>query len=82
MPWLKDEFNFSVSGGIEPGETYDTVLEPNMFSDWGKVEPPADAIFTVEIVELSGNDDAILLSSKSFSESDRERLAKLKKSFN
>lgn len=81
VPWLSEDFNFSVSGGIEPGETYDTVLEPNMFSDWGKVDPPADAVFTVKIVELAGNEDSTLLSSRSFSESDRERLAELKKSF-
>lgn len=82
VPWLKEEFNFSVSGGIEPGETYDTVLEPNMFSEWGNVDPPGDAVFTVEIVELAGNGDVELLSSRSFSESDQERLAELKKTFN
>src|SRR5690606_35253859 len=81
VPWLKEEFNFSISGGVEPGETYNTVLEPNMFSDWGKIDPPADAIFTVEIVELEGNDDIALLSSRSFSEFDQERLEELKKSF-
>lgn len=81
VPWLKEDFNFSISGGIEPGETYDTVLEPNMFSDWGNISPPADAVFTIEIVELAGNGDVKLLSSRKFSESDHARLAELKKLF-
>jgi len=82
VPWLKEEFNFSIAGGIEPGETYETILEPNMFSDWGKVDPPSDAVFTVEIVELDGNDNVELLSARSFSESDQKRLEELRKSFN
>lgn len=81
VPWLKEDFNFSISGGIEPGETYDTVLEPNMFSDWGNISPPADAVFTVTIIELVGNEDVKLLSSRRFSDSDRERLAELRKLF-
>lgn len=37
VPWHKDTFNYSISGGLEPGEEATWNLAPNMFSDWGKV---------------------------------------------
>ena len=81
IPWIRKDFNFSVAGGVEPGETHDAVLSPNMFSEWGEVSAPADAIFTVEIVELEGPGEVKVLSSESFSEYDSERLIELKKKF-
>jgi len=52
-----------------------------MFSDWGKVEAPADAILTVEVEQLDGANKEMLFSTKVFSKRDAERLEKLKKQY-
>lgn len=81
IPWLIEDFNFSVSGGIEPGEEYETRLNPNMFSEWGKVRPPSDAVFTVEVVELEKGDGERFLSIIGLREFEQERLQQLKDQF-
>jgi len=77
IPWLIDTFNYSIPGGLEPGEKADWPLLPNMFSDWGKVEAPDDAIFTVEVVKLDGPDGNTLFDAEGFSEDDQKRLEML-----
>src|SRR6266851_6323843 len=42
VPWIKESFNYEIRGGLEPNETQNLNLAPNMFSDWGKV--PQDAV--------------------------------------
>jgi len=79
IPWLKDDFNYSIPGGLEPGEEATWELWQNMFSRWGHVEMHDDAIFTVEVEQLDGADNKALFSIKDFSERDMERLAELKK---
>lgn len=56
VPWIKETFNYSISGGLEPGEEVTWKLEPNMFSEWGKVDAPKDAKLTLRVVELDGVD--------------------------
>lgn len=81
VPWLKDTFNYRISGGLEPGEEASWSLAPNMFSDWGKVEAPADAIFTVTVERLDGADGEALYSTTGFSEREQKRLAELKQKY-
>ncbi|MCH2341459.1 DUF6694 family lipoprotein [Pseudomonas sp. NPDC047963] len=81
VPWLSDTFNYSIAGGLEPGETAEWALAPNMFSDWGKVNAPADAVFTVEVVRIDGADEAALFDASGLSERQLERLAKLKEQY-
>lgn len=57
IPWHQDDFNFSISGGMEVGEEKSLKLSPNIFSGWGKVEAPADAVFTVTCNRLLGAGD-------------------------
>lgn len=78
VPWHKDVFNYSISGGIEPGEEASWSLAPNRFSDWGKVEAPVDAVFTVTVERLDGADGEPLYSTMEFSEYDEKRLIELK----
>jgi len=54
IPWYKDQFNHEISGGLEAGEEASWRLAPNMFSGWGRVTAPSDALFTVEVVKLDG----------------------------
>ncbi|QLR43072.1 hypothetical protein HV346_10465 [Enterobacter sp. RHBSTW-00994] len=81
IPWLVDTFNYSIPGGLEPGEKANWPLLPNMFSDWGKVQAPEDAVFTVEVVRLDGADGNALFDSGSFSEDDQKRLDMLKSKY-
>lgn len=81
VPWLKEDFNYSISGGIEPGETAKWSLAPNMFSEWGKVDVPRDAILTVEVVRLDGADNEALFDASVFGEEQAERLASLRKEY-
>ncbi|WP_043309561.1 DUF6694 family lipoprotein [Pseudomonas sp. ML96] len=78
IPWFSDVFNYEIPGGLEPGESAEWMLEPNMFSDWAKVDAPADALFTVEVVRLDGADKAALYDASGLSEREAERLGKLK----
>ena len=81
VPWLKETFNHRIRGGLEPGEQASWRLAPNMFSDWGQVDAPGDAILTVEVIKLDGADDETLFSSEVFDEDAARRLAELKAKF-
>ncbi|HOB54188.1 MAG TPA: hypothetical protein PKG76_15865 [Acidobacteriota bacterium] len=82
VPWLKEEFNYPISGGLEPGESANWRLSPSMFAgEWSRVEAPKDAILTVEVVELAGADGKSLFSSRAFTPDDAERLTELKKKY-
>lgn len=81
VPWIQEEFNYQISGGLESGEKADWRLAPNSYSgDWG-VETPADAIMTVEVVRLDGPDGEPLFDAAGLSSSQAERLQKLKQSY-
>jgi hypothetical protein len=81
VPWHQGAFNYSISGGLEPGEEAKWSLAPNMFSDWGKVNAPADAVFTVTVEKLDGPDGETLYSTRDFGESEMKRLAELKSNY-
>ncbi|WP_062810871.1 DUF6694 family lipoprotein [Alcanivorax sp. NBRC 102028] len=81
VPWHKDQFNYSIPGGLEPGEEASWTLAPNSYSGWGKVDAPADAVFTVMVEKLDGPDGEVLYSTRDFSERDRNRLTELKKQY-
>ncbi|EKB5404220.1 hypothetical protein OOP60_004669 [Salmonella enterica] len=81
VPWLEKDFNYEISGGIEPGEQVEWNLAPNKFSEWGKVDAPSDAILTVTVVRLDGADNKPIFDATTFSAKDQDRLEKLKKDF-
>lgn len=81
IQWLVETFNYQIDGGLEPGETAKWTLSPNMFSDWGTVDAPADAVFTVETYRLDGANDAVLFDAEGLSEYKLERLAELQKKY-
>lgn len=78
VPWLKEEFNYPIRGGLEPGEEVSWSLTPNMFSSWGNVNAPDDAVLTVEVLRLDGPDGEPAFDSR-FSERDAARLDLLQK---
>lgn len=79
VPWLVKDFNFEFSGGIESGERDSWTLKPNQFSEWGRVSPPGDALFTVDVVRLDGADGKPLYNGE-FSDKEQARLDTLKAS--
>jgi len=81
VPWLVEDFNYQISGGLEPNETRDWSLSPNMFSKWGRVDAPADAIFDIEIIGVDGADSKELYSLRGFADRDKEKLADLEKKY-
>lgn len=81
IPWFTDTFNYKIRGGLEPGESADWSLEPNMFSDWGKVDAPKDAVFTVEVVRIDGPDEKAVYTAEGLSSSENERLESLAKKY-
>lgn len=80
VPWLEETFNYSISGGLEPGESAEWNLSPNQFSEWGRVDERDDMVFTVVTTRLDGPDGEPLFEDN-FSESDERRLQKLKEQF-
>ena len=58
VPWLKDTLNHAIPGGLEPGETAQWSLVPNMFNEWGELEARADAVLSLAVTRLEGPDGA------------------------
>src|SRR5690554_909014 len=82
VPWIKESFNYPISGGIEPQESAEWSLAPNMFSAWGKTDVPEDAVLTVTVYRLDGADGKQLFTDSEFTERDAKRLEALKDKFN
>lgn len=76
VPWVKDDFNYDIKGGLEPNETANWSLSPNRFSDWGSTNIPKDAILTVKVVKI---DDAEGKEIASLDEDNKDTLERLKK---
>ena len=81
VPWLKDEFNYSVSGGIEPNENVTWYLSPNMFSEWCDIKIPNDAIFNVLVDRIDDANGNELYSITGYDEDDEKRLNELLSSY-
>src|SRR6266508_4249965 len=56
IPWLDEDFNNEVAGGLEPGETKHLQLSPNMFSNWETRETQGrdDLVLMVRVVNAEG----------------------------
>jgi hypothetical protein len=82
VPWVEDDFNYSISGGLEAGETAVWSLAPNMFGDWSKApKDRQDMVFTATVTRIDGADGEALLDSD-FSDDDRKRLSHLRSTLN
>lgn len=81
VPWLEEDFNYPIAGGIEPGEEASWKLAPNMFSAWGTVHAPPDAGLEVTVTELDGADGESVLSVREFTSEDQARLEALQREY-
>lgn len=82
VPWMQETFNYSIPGGLEPGESGQWRLSPNAFSgSWRQVEEaPADAVFTAEVYRLDGPGGDPLMGGVTWDDDDQERLDALRAS--
>ena len=77
VPWVEETFNYSISGGIEPGESDTWKLSPNMFGKWGSAPKDRDdMVLTVTTYRIDGADDKPIFDSE-FSEYDQKELKRL-----
>jgi hypothetical protein len=79
VPWLVKEFNYSIKGGLEPGEKANWKLAPHQFYN---LAAPLDAILTVDVVRLDGADGKAIFDASSLTEYEQRRLIELKSKFN
>ena len=78
VPWIQEEFNHSIPGGLAPGERATWRLQPNMFSgSWNSVRVPRDARFVVQVTKLVGPDDLPLWGGAQFTPGDQRVLDSL-----
>lgn len=81
VPWLEKDFNYEIAGGLEPGEEATWALAPNKFSEWGQVDAPADAVFTVTVTRVNGANKEAMFDASGFTELENSRLEDLKKRY-
>ena len=82
VPWLKEDFNYQISGGIEPGETLTWSLAPNSYGKWGTVEAPLDADLILEVIQLDDPQGEPIYSTNQFTQKDKQKLDQLKTTYN
>lgn len=77
IPWVSEDFNNTVSGGVEPGETKHLRLAPNRYSKWGTADTGGrkDLVFTVTVVNAEDANKKMLADE--FGEEATARLQKL-----
>jgi hypothetical protein len=82
IPWIDEDFNHTIPGGIEPGERATWRLSPNMFQGaWSNVIVPAAARFEVEVTQLDGANHEPLWGGARFTRADQRLLDSLSARF-
>lgn len=77
VPWVDDTFNYSIRGGLEPGEKATWKLSPNMFGEWSSAPRDRDdMVLTVTVVRVDGADEEPLFDAE-FDDREMDRLLRL-----
>jgi len=78
VPWIEGDFNYSIPGGLEPGEKTTWRLTPSMFQGrWTSVRAPSDSRMEVRTVGLEGPDGEPLWGGVTFTTGDQKLLDSL-----
>lgn len=58
IPWVDEDFNYDIPGGLEPGEHQDLSLLPNSFGEWGEqtLRDRNDLVLSLTMVDIEGAD--------------------------
>jgi len=75
-PWIDEDFNYTIRGGIEPGESQTVTLSPNAFLGGWNTEVRGDPVLTVTVTGLEGPDGEVLFMDD-FTDTDEQRLQEL-----
>lgn len=78
QPWLEQEFDFDLFGGVPPGGRRETILRPGAYSKWGQVQVADDAQLQLRIVAVHTAEGRRYLPPSAFTEADARRLRELK----
>ncbi|MFW2306458.1 DUF6694 family lipoprotein [Aliarcobacter butzleri] len=78
VPWIREAFGYNINGGINPGETKEVYLSPNMFSSWGKANITENASLYVQFTRIDGADGNAIASTLDFTEENSKMLEELK----
>lgn len=80
-PWFVGTVELPIPGGIEPGESPTWEVTPSMFSEWGKLDAPQEALFSLEIIMLAGADGTVLFDASGLTEQQAKRLQLLQSKY-
>ena len=77
IPWIDEDFNYTVSGGLEHGETKHLQLTPNQFGPWGNrdVMNRTDTVLVMRVV--NARDAANRDLAVEFGKTETDRLSEL-----
>ena len=78
MPWVDADFNYSIHGGLEPGESVTWKLAPNQFGEWGKAPKDRDDMVLTVTVDRIDDASGKAIFDAEFSKDDEDRLESLK----
>ncbi|MDD5775866.1 MAG: hypothetical protein PHS64_07990 [Candidatus Omnitrophica bacterium] len=74
VPWISEDFNYKISGGLENGESKHLKLSPNMFSSWGNNEAHARNDLVLNIIINNAKDASDNKLAEDFGENDQANL--------
>lgn len=77
VPWLKDDINFEIPGGLEPGEEHTSEIRMNPLSNWGTIKIPRNNVLTVIVEQLKDSEGKILRCT--LSNWEKEKLESLRR---
>lgn len=80
VPWLYKSFNYSIPGGLEPGEEIKLRISPQYREQIDAINIAQNAVFIVEAKQLNGVNNKPVLSVCKFTQEDETRLKELKES--
>lgn len=73
VPWIQEDSNYSISGGLEPGETATWSLNPGGLR-WNTTEFPEDAVLEVNVYRADGADGEPIHNARLLSDRERGQL--------
>jgi len=78
VPWIQEDSNYSISGGLEPGETATWSLNPSGLR-WDRTEFPEDAELEVRVYRADGADGEPIHNARQLTDFERSQLESMQK---
>lgn len=77
VPWIDEDFNYEISGGIENNESKHLVLNPNPYSPWTNREVESRKDTVLEIVVVNAEDASKKKIAEDFGKEEQAQLKEL-----